>query len=249
VLRLVNQERTKAGSPELRPHALLMTLARNHSSNMARQNNLDHVLDNKRPEERAKDAGYKSYSGENVAYNQATPAEVMSAWMNSTGHRGNILKASSLYIGIGLVRNTRGDPYWTQVFGTSDEGLGTVVAYSPPKGMTFGADELPKTVTGVLNNASEQASDRYLDKYTVNLKKAQTYTIDLTGDFDTYCTSPTRATPSSQKMMTLLVATPIRGSYSRRRRTGLITSLRPATRSVQRGSTRFPCRPAAFRQR
>ena len=55
-------------------------------------------------------------SGENIAYGQQTPQAVMEAWMNSAGHRANILNASFRQIGVGHVRSASGVSYWTQLF-------------------------------------------------------------------------------------------------------------------------------------
>lgn len=53
------------------------------------------------------------FAGENIAYGQRTPQEVVNAWMNSSGHRANILHASYTQIGVGYAANGR---YWTQMF-------------------------------------------------------------------------------------------------------------------------------------
>ncbi|MDF2592072.1 MAG: sporulation protein, partial [Clostridia bacterium] len=55
---------------------------------------------------------YKT-AGENIAMGQRTPEEVVKAWMNSPGHRANILKSSFTHIGVGYVAN---GSYWTQMF-------------------------------------------------------------------------------------------------------------------------------------
>jgi uncharacterized protein YkwD len=52
-----------------------------------------------------------------VAYGQRTPAEVMDAWMNSPGHRANILNCQFKEIGVGVVPDSNGRLYWTQDFG------------------------------------------------------------------------------------------------------------------------------------
>jgi uncharacterized protein YkwD len=53
---------------------------------------------------------------ENVAYGQSTPSEVVRTWMNSPGHRKNILASNRNTIGVGLAYSANGRPYWTQVF-------------------------------------------------------------------------------------------------------------------------------------
>ncbi len=86
---------------------------------MAKQDKLDHVLDDKKPADRVKDAGYKlGYVGENVAWNQADPKEVLESWMNSQGHKDNILKKEYAEIGVAVAKNAKGERYWVQVFGT-----------------------------------------------------------------------------------------------------------------------------------
>lgn len=55
-------------------------------------------------------------AGENIAWGQPSPEEVMDAWMNSAGHRANILNASFTSIGVGHYQNSNGVNYWTQLF-------------------------------------------------------------------------------------------------------------------------------------
>ena len=72
------------------------------------------------------------YAGENIAYGQRTPDEVMTAWMNSSGHRANILNKNVEYIGIGVAKR-RGVYYWTQFFAASDSLTGTVITENTPQ--------------------------------------------------------------------------------------------------------------------
>lgn len=55
-------------------------------------------------------------SGENIAWGQKTPKQVMNAWMNSSGHRANILNKNYTSIGVGYYVDSSGTPYWTQLF-------------------------------------------------------------------------------------------------------------------------------------
>ena len=119
VLDLVNAERQKVGSGPIRASAILMRAAREHSANMAAQDQLGHDLDGKGPGDRLQALGYQSFGwGENVAAGQRTPQEVVESWMNSPGHRGNILNDNFREIGIGVATSAGGGRYWTQVFGT-----------------------------------------------------------------------------------------------------------------------------------
>jgi uncharacterized protein YkwD len=119
VIDLTNAERKKADLPPLKANALLMEAARAHAANMAKQDKLAHELDGKQPADRVKDAGYKyGYVGENVAWNQKNPKDVLESWMNSEGHKANILKKEYTEIGVAMVKNEKGEPYWVQVFAT-----------------------------------------------------------------------------------------------------------------------------------
>ena len=65
----------------------------------------------------AADFGYEYIIiGENIAMGQRTPQEVMTAWMNSPGHRGNILSTAFTEIGVGVAKSKSGSYYWTQMF-------------------------------------------------------------------------------------------------------------------------------------
>lgn len=102
IVRLTNQERLRRGLPALRVSPQLQNLSRQKSQNMARLRNLNHGVSPRPP------------GGENIAYNQATAAAVVRAWMNSDGHRANILNRRYSTIGVGMAEN--GGPYWTQMF-------------------------------------------------------------------------------------------------------------------------------------
>ncbi|WP_164986243.1 CAP domain-containing protein, partial [Streptomyces roseicoloratus] len=117
VIELANAERAKAGCGPLTEHTLLTRAAQGHSDDMAARDFFDHTNpDGADPGDRVTAAGYRwSTYGENIAMGQRTPADVMKAWMNSPGHRANILNCSFKEIGIGI--HTAGGPYWTQVFG------------------------------------------------------------------------------------------------------------------------------------
>ena len=118
VVELVNDERSKAGCKPLTVNAKLTKAAQAHSKDMADHRNMSHTGSNgSSPDDRIKAAGYdwNSY-GENVAYGYSTPESVMKGWMDSPGHKRNILDCSYKEIGVGLAQP--GD-YWTQDFGTA----------------------------------------------------------------------------------------------------------------------------------
>ncbi|MEH1169884.1 CAP domain-containing protein [Micromonospora sp. CPCC 205539] len=118
VVDLVNAERAKAGCKALSIDTKLMTAAQGHSQDQADHQNMSHTgSDGSNSGVRLDRVGYawRSY-GENVAWNQKTPTAVMDAWMNSSGHRANILNCSFTEIGVGIASSN--GPYWTQVFAT-----------------------------------------------------------------------------------------------------------------------------------
>ncbi|MFI1979600.1 CAP domain-containing protein [Streptomyces wedmorensis] len=117
VIALVNAERAKAGCGPLSANAALTRAAQGHSDDMAARDFFDHTNpDGDGPGQRVTAAGYPwSTYGENIAMGQKTPEQVMEAWMNSPGHRANILNCDFKEIGIGI--HSSGGPYWTQVFG------------------------------------------------------------------------------------------------------------------------------------
>ncbi|MET9883805.1 CAP domain-containing protein [Streptomyces sp. NPDC006430] len=118
VLALVNQERAAAGCSAVSLNAKLTKAAQDHSADMASHSNMSHTgSDGSDPGTRITRAGYAwTTYGENVAYGYSTPEKVMEGWMNSQGHRENILNCSFKEIGIGLAQPGN---YWTQDFGTA----------------------------------------------------------------------------------------------------------------------------------
>ncbi|GAA4300178.1 hypothetical protein GCM10023178_05100 [Actinomadura luteofluorescens] len=119
VVSLTNAERAKNGCGALTVDSQLQAAAQGHSDDMVARNFFDHTNPSgKNPGDRITAAGYRwSTYGENIAYGQRTPAAVMSAWMNSSGHRANILNCRFKNIGVGVTLKS-GTPYWTQNFGT-----------------------------------------------------------------------------------------------------------------------------------
>ena len=119
VIDLTNAERKKAELPPLKVNAKLMAVARAHAENMAKQEKAEHVLDDKKPTDRAKEAGYKyAWLGENVAWNAQNPKEALEGWMDSPPHKENILKKEYTEIGVAVAKSKSGEPYWVQLFGS-----------------------------------------------------------------------------------------------------------------------------------
>jgi uncharacterized protein YkwD len=120
ILELTNKERAKEKLPPLEPNELLFKAARGHSANMAKQGELEHVLDGKNPGKRLDDEGYDwTEVGENIALaTDETPADIIKLWMGSELHKANLLSKDFKQIGIGIVKNAKGEVYYTQVFAT-----------------------------------------------------------------------------------------------------------------------------------
>ncbi|WP_171114419.1 MULTISPECIES: CAP domain-containing protein [Streptomyces] len=117
VLKLVNDERAKAGCSPLAANSALAELAGNFSEAMAEQGFFDHTDPSGRtPWDRAEAAGITNLAAENIARGQADAAAVMESWMNSPGHRANILNCDFKTLGVG-VHYGSGGPWWTQNFG------------------------------------------------------------------------------------------------------------------------------------
>ena len=115
VIRLVNEIRTQNGLKALTANWELSRVARYKSQDMKDNRYFSHTSPiYGSPFQMMKSFGitYRT-AGENIARGQATPSAVVNAWMNSPGHRANILNASFTEIGVGYVASGN---YWTQMF-------------------------------------------------------------------------------------------------------------------------------------
>ncbi|MZD59209.1 MULTISPECIES: CAP domain-containing protein [Streptomyces] len=119
VLALVNEERAAAGCSPVTANDRLTRAADDYSDVMASSGVMSHTgPDGSTMASRVEAAGYQwSTLGENIARGQADAASVMDSWMNSEGHRANILNCSFKELGVG-VHFGDGGPWWTQDFGT-----------------------------------------------------------------------------------------------------------------------------------
>lgn len=118
VLNLVNQERAKVGAKPLTLNKELSNVATTKSQDMINKNYFDHTSPTYgSPFDMMKQFGisYRT-AGENIAMGQRTPAEVMNSWMNSEGHRKNILNPNFTELGVGIAKASNGQLYWTQMF-------------------------------------------------------------------------------------------------------------------------------------
>lgn len=115
VVRLVNAQRAQNGLKPLAENWELSRVARYKSADMAGKRYFSHESPTYgSPYQMMRSFGISFRSaGENIAYGQRTPAAVVGAWMNSSGHRANILNSSYTHIGVGY--HEAGN-YWTQMF-------------------------------------------------------------------------------------------------------------------------------------
>lgn len=115
VIRLINEIRRQNGLLSLTANWELSRVARYKSQDMVDQHYFSHnspTYGTPFQMIRAFGLSYRT-AGENIAYGQRTPQAVVDAWMNSSGHRANILNASFTQIGVGYVADGH---YWTQMF-------------------------------------------------------------------------------------------------------------------------------------
>lgn len=150
-LDLVNAARAVAGCPPLVPNPHLQQAARDWSEHMA----VDDVFAHRDLAELQNRYGYAgTFAGENIAAGYATPAEVVSGWLDSPGHRANILNCRYTESGIGYVLvNPDGgrlqyEYYWTQNFGgtigNAQQGIAAdTVQWNAPEGLVNPQTQAP----------------------------------------------------------------------------------------------------------
>jgi uncharacterized protein YkwD len=121
VLDLTNAERSRAGLAPVRGNSRLVQAAQLQADQLVSANRLEHVLSGApypAPADRLAAAGYDWLAyGENIAMGHRGAVEVVSAWMQSPGHRDNILDARYTELGVGFAIDRSGRPYYAQVFG------------------------------------------------------------------------------------------------------------------------------------
>lgn len=118
VLNLVNKERAAQGLKPLTLNKELSRVATIKSKDMNDKNYFDHnspTYGSPFDMMKAFNISYRA-AGENIAKGQRTPSEVMNDWMNSSGHRANILNPNFTELGVGIYKNANGTIYWTQMF-------------------------------------------------------------------------------------------------------------------------------------
>lgn len=118
VASLTNSKRKAAGLGNLTLDSQLSKLARMKAEDMAKKGYFSHTS----PTYGSAFDMMKKYgvsyrtAGENIAKGQKTPEAVMNGWMNSSGHRANILSSTYTHIGVGYAKDSKGNTYWVQIF-------------------------------------------------------------------------------------------------------------------------------------
>jgi uncharacterized protein YkwD len=132
VLALANRERTQRRLLALTADSRLQRAAQSHADDMARGDFMDHAgSDGSDPGERAEEVDYDwTAIAENVAAGQPTAETVMRSWMESPGHRDNLLAGDVQHVGVGYAYrgDTRLRHYWVMVFADTEERV------VPPRG-------------------------------------------------------------------------------------------------------------------
>lgn len=157
VFELVNRERAANGLSALKMSDTLCNAAN------VRAQEIQTVFSHTRPNGTTcftaiTEAGAKySYAAENIAYGQRTPEEVMNGWMNSSGHRANILSKNAEYIGIG-VKYKNGTYYWTQFFAKGSNMGGSTVTTAAPAQTTKPATTTKKAAATTKATTTKKAA-------------------------------------------------------------------------------------------
>lgn len=146
VIELVNQERTSRGLTPLKYSEGLTRAARYQAADMSQDNYFSHDTMDRVGGQLVKKCGpwdrianyYSGAIGENAAAGYSTPAAVVQGWMNSPGHRDNILNPATRAIGVGFYQGS-GDyrNYWVQDFGTQVDALASAELGTLPSNLVF----------------------------------------------------------------------------------------------------------------
>ncbi|MDQ1292656.1 MAG: hypothetical protein QG608_536 [Actinomycetota bacterium] len=123
ILERVNGKRRAQGCKPLELDTRLVTVSKDHAEDMAQRDYFDHTSpDGTSPSDRAAGSGFPHGIGENIAAGYSAAETVMAGWMNSPGHRANILNCAYTVTGIGYDPGSVGTGWgagsWVQVFGT-----------------------------------------------------------------------------------------------------------------------------------
>ena len=169
IAALVNKERAANGLSALKVSDVMSDAAN------VRAKEIQSVFSHTRPDGKScftalTEAGVKyTYAAENIAYGQKTPEAVMKGWMNSSGHRANILSAKAQYIGIGVAYKN-GTYYWTQFFAAGNNISGETVTTAKPAVTTKTTTKATaKTTTKAVTKAAAKTTTKATKKTTAKV--------------------------------------------------------------------------------
>jgi hypothetical protein len=201
IVNLVNQQRAANGAAPLNVNPVLTYAAVTQSTQMVQQSTIQGLaeamshtlLGVTQPTLASRDsvAGYEYYyAGENIAYGFTGATDVMNAWMNSSGHRANILDSNYTEIGVSAKMNPDGVWYFTQEFGKpitptggSGGGGGSTGGGTPPKSIVAVGSGAGNTPHVVAFNAATGAQWLSFNAYDVSFRGGvRVATADVTGD-------------------------------------------------------------------
>ncbi len=133
LIHRINRERTRTGARPLRANGSLMKTAQAHAEDMARRGYFAHSSpEGVQPWQRVEQAGYRyNYVGENIVLGARTADMATKLWMDSPGHRSNILDGKFVETGVGIAAGKRG-VIMVQVFGRSNETMNVVIENELP---------------------------------------------------------------------------------------------------------------------
>ena len=169
VFDLVNQQRAANGLQPLTLDSRLVNAARAHNNAMIQKNEFSHQVTGELPlcasganNDRFDAVGYGwTMCAENIAAGQTTPQDVMNAWMNSSGHRANILNPNLKNIGIGYTTGGSYGTYWNEDFGTSNGSVPPPTSTTPaPSPTTPAPTPTPVTPTPSPSPSPAPTADR-----------------------------------------------------------------------------------------
>lgn len=160
VLKIVNKERTSIGLNELQMDKDLMEAA------MIRASELSIYFAHTRPDGTSCFSASKKANGENIAAGYSTPEYVMQGWMESAGHKANILYEGYKTIGIGAIKYGS-LCYWVQMFGTND--YNSVSTIPNNKKITRSINVLKENVELYYNSLSEIYQNWYPDGFSIQI--------------------------------------------------------------------------------
>jgi uncharacterized protein YkwD len=170
-IELVNRERARAGLRRLVEHPLLNRVALAHSADMGRNHFYGHInRQGHGPAERIAAAGYEAIaSAENIARGQSDPETVVQGWMNSPGHRANILTSDFTEIGAGHYATgvSRDGHFWTHLFAIPD----------PARGRDH--SRYPAEVVELLNHRRVQKGSTPLAAHSALQRAAQAQAVEM----------------------------------------------------------------------